>query len=256
MSEPGGEAMTLARLSKRLGHEFHDEDLLSRALTHPSYRNESPAIDRDNQRLEFLGDSVLGLVIAERLFRAIGEADEGRMTQLKALCVSEPTLAEVARRLRLGELVRLGRGERRKGGARLNSVLGDALEAVLGAVLLDGGYLVATKVITRIFQPELDAAIAAGRAGVRHPARISGGDGAVRNWKTPLQELLQDLGVAPPQYVVAATDGPAHLRVFTIDVQVEIDGQQYCASGIGSSKKSASHRAAKDLYETLAERQL
>ena len=164
-AETGRDAMTLDKLCERMGHDFYDMELLRRAITHPSYRNESSEVEKDNQRLEFLGDSVLGLVVAERLFRAIHGADEGHLTQLKAYCVSEPALAEVARRLRLGELLRLGRGERRKGGARLSSVLADAMEAVLGAVLIDGGYVAAAKVIGRVLQPELAAAVGAGLVG-------------------------------------------------------------------------------------------
>jgi len=251
LAGPPTSAQTLNRLCEILGHDFHDVELLRRAVTHRSYTNESADVATDNQRLEFLGDSVIGLVIAGRLFRAIPNAAEGLLTVLKARCVSEPALAEVARRIRLGEVLRLGRGERRRGGAALNSVLADALEAVIGAVFIDGGYLAASKVVSRIFKPELDATVHAGRAGERLEMRISGGRGTTGNWKTPLQELLQEHGRAHPDYTVVESEGPPHRRTFTVEVEATLGDKVVTARGEGSSKKAASHEAAKALYARL-----
>lgn len=244
-------AATVERLCERLGHTFYDPSLLRRALTHSSFRNEAADVARDNQRLEFLGDSVLGLVVADRLFRAVPGADEGNLTLLKARCVSEPALAEVARRIRLGEILRLGRGERRRGGSQLDSVLADAMEAVLGAVFIDGGYLAAQIAVARAFKPELDQAIASGRSGRREMARISGSSGATRNWKTPLQELMQEHGLSHPQYEVIRAEGPPHKRTFTIEVRASFEGRDFAGTGSGASKKTASHEAAKALHREL-----
>ena len=248
------EAPTLVRFCKRLGHEFFDEALLRRALTHRSFRNESADEAHDNERLEFLGDSVLGLVVAERLFRDLPDVNEGSLSRLKSNCVSEPALAEVARRIKLSTVLRLGRGERRQGGAKLDSVLADAMEAVLGAVLIDGGYVAAQKVISKAFQAELDGAVAAGRSGNREFARISGATGKLRNWKTPLQEMMQERGVGHPTYHVIDAEGPPHRRVFTVEARAELPDERVAASGQGNSKKTASHEAAKALFAALMER--
>ena len=181
----------------------------------------------------------------------LNTVEVGALTLLKARCVSEPALAEVARRLQLGEVLRLGRGERRRGGARLDSVLADAMEAVLGAIFIDGGYDAAHKAVGNAFVPELEDAITAGLTGRKDLSRISGGTGATRNWKTPLQELLQEHGMSHPNYVVVDSEGPPHRRIFTVQVEVEIEGQRLAGCGSGASKKFASHKAAKSLHGQL-----
>ena len=210
----------IALLEQRLGHSFADPRLLRRALTHSS-------ASADNyERLEFLGDAALGLVIGRLLFKAMPDATEQRLTLMRAHVVSAAALVEVARTLELGRFLVLGVGERRSGGAERSSILADALEAVLGAVLCDGGLNAATKCVRCLFANRL--------------ATAQGAD--LKDPKTRLQEHLQRIGLALPRYEIAAAGGLDHAPVYAVDCVVEALG--VCAKGVAGSRREAEKRAA------------
>ena len=217
-------APELAALCARLGHRFAREPLLEQALTHPSRANEDGSRDRGNERLEFLGDAVLGLVTAELLMSAHPDADEGALTHARADAVNQRALAARARSLGLQELVRLGRGERRQGGRTKDSILANAFEAVVGALFLDGGLEAARAFVARELGPELVE------------------PGGPRDAKTALQQRLQASGAALPQYAVIETLGPPHAREFRVEVRA---GETVLGSGSGASKRAAEQAAAR-----------
>jgi ribonuclease-3 len=210
--------------------------LLERALTHRSYAYENGGLPT-NERLEFLGDSVLGLVITTALFRNHPELPEGQLAKLRASVVNMRALAEVARRLGargIGPYLLLGKGEEATGGRNKASILADTLEALLGAVYIEHGLATATEVIHGLFDPVM--ADAAGR-------------GAALDWKTSLQELTAALGLGVPEYRIDEA-GPDHAKTFT--AWVVVAGQRY--GGIdGSSKKEAEQRAAEQAWRELSE---
>ena len=209
------------------GYTFRDPSLLETALTHSSYANEAGAAY--NERLEFLGDAVLGFISAEHLYKAHPNMPEGELTKLRAGYVCEQNLAAAARRLGLGELLRLGRGEKADGGNARNSLLADAFEAVLAAIYLDGG---------------LEPCRGMVRASVLSlpPA------GPVRDAKSRLQEVLQGQGKPGPEYRTVSESGPDHKKTFT--VEAVIDGRP-AARGTGRSKKQAEMEAAAFALERL-----
>lgn len=212
-----------AQLQKRLGHDFRDGDLLSRALTHGSATARSgPATSY--QRLEFLGDRVLGLAVATMLHRSFPKAEEGELARRLNQLVRKETCAEVARDLKLGDAIRLGESEAQTGGKRKMAILADVCEAVIAAVYLDGGLEAAQTLIERHWGP-----------------RMTGYNGPLRDAKTMLQEWAQGRGKAAPRYIMTERSGPDHAPSFT--VQVEIDGYQP-ATGTGGSKRLAEQRAA------------
>ena len=211
----------LAWARTRLNYEFADEDLLIQAITHRSYSNQN------NERLEFLGDSVLGHVIAEALFRREIQTDEGGLTRLRALLVRGKTLAEIARELGLGDIMRLGSGESRGGDHQRDSILADGLEALFGAVLLDGGIESARQVILHLYADRLDSLPAADE---------------LKDPKSRLQERLQGQGMPLPEYVVTSEAGPPHNRRF--EVLCKITELQIETSGAGSSRRMAEQQAA------------
>ncbi len=221
-----------ADLQQRLGHPFRDPALLAAALTHSSFANESrePA-PVDNERLEFLGDAVLGLAVGLRLFRDFPAAREGELSRLRAELVSAPRLAVVARALGLGECLRLGRGEARSGGRDKENLLADALEALIGAVFLDAGFAAAGSVVEKLFA-----------------AAVPGAEPALRDCKTALQELLQARRQRPA-YRLAESSGPDHRRSYRIEVLVE---EQVLGTGEGPTKKRAEQEAARRALESLA----
>lgn len=221
-------------LEERLGHAFADPSLLEQALTHRSYANESrDPVDADNERLEFLGDAVLDLAVGEALYRDRPDADEGELSRLRAELVSEPNLAEAAKALELGEWLRLGRGEARGGGRSRESILADALEAVIGAVFLDAGYAAARQAALRA----VHAPRAAGAAPVGH------------DFKSRLQELLQARQRSRPDYRLSAARGPDHQRSY--EVEVLVDGA-VLGRGAGSTKKRAEQLAARQALTAIA----
>ncbi|HEY0187189.1 MAG TPA: ribonuclease III [Cellulomonas sp.] len=219
-----------AQLAEKLGVHL-DPELLVLALTHRSFAHEAGGIPT-NERLEFLGDTVLGIVVTEELYRSHPTQSEGELAKMRAATVSQRALAEVARELDLGSYVLLGKGELATGGKGKDSILSDTLEALFGAIYLAHGLETSREVVLRLVGPTLTAAADLG-AGL--------------DWKTSLQELTAGLGLGAPGYQVTS-DGPDHARVFTADAVVagEVRG-----SGTGSAKKLAEQRAAARAYDTL-----
>jgi ribonuclease III len=218
-------------LAAALGHECADPALLTEALTHRSHGG------RNNERLEFLGDAVLSFVVAELLFREFPAADEGELSRYRASLVSGEVLGAIALDLGLGDHVRLGEGELKSGGFRRKSILADALEAVLGAIYLDGGIEAATAVAERLLRPRLEALPEA--ALLKDP-------------KTRLQERLQAAGLPLPVYVVTDTRGEPHRQTFRVCCESAALGLKAEAEGL--SRRRAEQEAARlmlELYETL-----
>lgn len=222
----------LRTLEQRLGYAFRRPELLERALVHRSYAHEQ-AVGGSYERLEFLGDAVLGLVAAGWLFERNPELTEGRLSKLKSRLVSRPTLAAAAERLELGSLLRLGVGEERSGGRAKASLLADAMEAVLGAVFLDRGFEAARRVAVPLLES------------------VSGelADQRTSDPKTRLQELAQAEGLELPQYLVVEEEGPDHRKRFTVACRVA--GRE-AGRGEGGSKKLAEQRAAAAALAELA----
>ena len=216
-------------LSKKLDHVFTDEALLRTALTHSSYANEHHC--ESNERLEFVGDSVLGMVVADRLYRRFPGLSEGRMTRLRAELVCERSLFEVASGLGLGGHLLLGRGEETSGGRSRHSILADCVEAVIAAIYLDGGLERARSFI--------DAHIL---------SKLSDADGASHDYKTELQERIQQTPGRAVSYELAGESGPDHAKRFTAAVLI---GGRRAGSGEGRSKKEAEQMAAKAALEDL-----
>ena len=222
-------------LSRALGIRLDDAALCELALTHRSYAFEQGIVET-NERLEFLGDSVLGLVVTDMAFTAYPELPEGQLAKLRAAIVNMHALADVARGLGIGELVLLGRGEETSGGRDKASILADALEAIFGAAYLDRGLAAATELIERLFRPRMEAYVR--------------GEGD-RDFKTILQELSsQRLRELPSYHVDEA--GPDHEKEFTAVVSVA--GEQL-GTGAGRTKKEAEQRAAREAYEALRARE-
>jgi ribonuclease-3 len=219
-----------SELLKKLGVHL-DPQLLVLSLTHRSFAHEAGGIPT-NERLEFLGDSVLGLVAAEALYLEYPERPEGDLAKMRAATVSQRPLAKIARRLELGQYILLGKGETRTGGRDKDSILSDTVEALIGAVYLTHGLEVAQKFVHSLIDDILHEAADLG-AGL--------------DWKTSLQEICARLGFEAPVYENAG-DGPDHARTFTSTVIV--DGKAY-GTGTGSAKKHAEQEAAENAYRTL-----
>lgn len=219
-------AEQFARLTARLGYEFRDPRLLRTALTHPSAMHDHPSLREHNQRLEFLGDSVLELILSRALFDRLPKVDEGPLTKTRAGLVNRRTLAVHARTLALGEHLILSRSEELNGGRQRLSSLADAFEAVVGAVFLDGGFPAAERLVLECFADEL--ANVDPSAGIENP-------------KGELQELLQATSALPPDYMLLAATGPDHDRIFECTVH---HGGRELARGTGRSKKAAEAEAA------------
>ncbi|MBN9416712.1 MAG: ribonuclease III [Candidatus Eremiobacteraeota bacterium] len=210
------------RLQDRLQYHFQDQSLLGQALRHESYAQESE--ESSQERLEFLGDSILGAVVAGFLFRHYSELPEGRLAQMKASLVSTEQLAEKARQLELGDFVELGRGQQQEGNRQRANLLADTLEALFGAVYLEAGFDTVEGLILRLFEPELKAA----------------GEWR-KDYKSSLQEEAQRLFQELPEYQVLEEIGPPHDRTFV--VQVSLQGR-VCGQGSGRSKRDAGQKAA------------
>ncbi|ATI40864.1 ribonuclease III [Pacificitalea manganoxidans] len=212
----------------RLGHRFTRPELLSRALTHPSIATETRP---SNQRMEFLGDRVLNLVMAEALYTADRYADEGQLAPRYNVLVRKETCADVARDIDLGAVLRLGRSEMMTGGRRKQALLGDAMEAVIAALYLDAGLDIAREIILRLWGERIDTA-----------------EARARDAKTALQEWAQGRGMAPPRYVETGRSGPDHAPVFTISARLDNGAE---ASASANSKRQAEQAAAADLLARL-----
>ena len=220
------------RLEAALGTGI-DRELLERALTHRSYAYEHGGLPT-NERLEFLGDSVLGVIVTETLYLTHPDLSEGHLAKLRAAVVNARALAGVGRKIRLGTYVKLGRGEDTTGGRDKASILSDTVEAVIGAIHLSGGLESSAQVVHLLFDPLLEAASALG-AGL--------------DWKTSLQELSAEHGLGVPEYLIA-DEGPDHMKTFTAQVRV---GDGLYGNGVGRSKKEAEQAAAETAYGELAE---
>jgi len=218
----------LKRLERKIGHTFVDEDLLKRAITHRS------AGSRHNERLEFLGDSILSLVIAEALYHRFPDVSEGDMSRMRATLVREKTLAELAREFDLGEYLILGPGELKSGGFRRESILADTVEALIGAIFLDVGIEQIRTLLLQWYASRLDEI----RPGADQ-----------KDPKTRLQELLQGKRKPLPSYAVVKVKGEAHNQEFT--VQCEIEGVDVTVVGVGSSRRKAEQAAAEKALEQL-----
>jgi len=218
----------LDHLERALGYRFEDRSLLERALAHRSVGR------ANNERLEFLGDSALNHQVAERLFHHFPDADEGELSRMRAALVRGDTLAAVARQLGVGDHLRLGPGERKSGGRRRASILADALEALVGAVLLDGGPEACAALVDRLLGEQLAELEAAG---------------ARKDPKTRLQEYLQGRGLPLPAYELVAVTGSEHAREFQVACRLETPPGE--ASGSGSSRRRAEQAAARAVLETL-----
>ncbi|MEU2620175.1 ribonuclease III [Streptomyces sp. NPDC007157] len=217
-------------LEGRLGYKL-ESALLVRALTHRSYAYENGGLPT-NERLEFLGDSVLGLVVTDTLYKTHPDLPEGQLAKLRAAVVNSRALAEVGRGLDLGSFIRLGRGEEGTGGRDKASILADTLEAVIGAVYLDQGLDSASELVHRLFDPLIDR---------------SSNLGAGLDWKTSLQELTATEGLGVPEYLVTET-GPDHEKTFTAAARV--GGVSY-GTGTGRSKKEAEQQAAESAWRAI-----
>ncbi|MFK5925291.1 MAG: ribonuclease III [Desulfuromusa sp.] len=213
-------------LEKTIGYIFTDRQLLLQALTHKSFSNEHPEFVLHNERLEFLGDAVLELAISDWVFSRYPDIPEGGLTRIRAEVVSEKGLFEIARKLQIGTGLRLGKGEQRSGGSEKPSLLADALEALLGAIYLDGGFAAASSVITKAF-----CAVIEKSALLRYGS----------DYKTCLQERLQAQYGALPEYILAQVSGPDHERIFSIEARYS---GKLLGKGSGSSKKNAEQKAA------------
>ena len=224
-----------AELQQCLGHQFRDENLLRLALTHPSVAHESGVASEHNQRLEFLGDAVLQLVLTQRLYENFPAFDEGELTKARAKLVNRGTLADHARTLNLGAHLILSRGEETSGGRERASALADSFESLLGAIFLDGGFDAAREFILREFK--IDFGALAGSAGIDNP-------------KGELQELLQSRSPDAPEYETVSATGPDHDRMFECVVRHE--GVEL-ARGRGKSKKAAESGAALAALKKLRE---
>ncbi|HEX3611892.1 MAG TPA: ribonuclease III [Sporichthyaceae bacterium] len=227
---PSDAGESLVKLEDRLGVSI-DAGLLERALTHRSYAYENGGLPT-NERLEFLGDSVLGLVVTDALFHRHPDLPEGQLAKLRAAVVNMRALADVGRALELGEFLRLGRGEEGTGGRDKSSILADTLEALIGAVYVDRGLTEASTLVRRLFDPLIESS-----------ARL----GAGLDWKTSLQELTATVGIGVPEYAVTES-GPDHEKTFQATARV---GGADFGVGRGRSKKEAEQQAAEAAWTTL-----
>ncbi len=220
-------------LERIIGYRFKDRKLLGRALNHSSYVKEHGQNSlNDNERLEFLGDAFLDAIIGEALYRKLEKAEEGKLTKARASIVCEKSLAEAARTISLGNYMRFSIGEEKSGGRDRDSILADAMEAMIGAIYLDGGYEEVRDFVLRMFDQVLRDA---------ERGKLSNQD-----YKSELQEQLQAQGILDIRYVTEREDGPDHDKTFS--VRLDVCGKA-TGTGIGKSKKVAEQNAAKDALE-------
>jgi len=227
--------VTLSTLQQTLGISFNDLSLLEQAMVHSSYVNENPdSISISNERLEFLGDAVLGLVIAEKLYLGYPQFSEGEMTKLRSALVSREALARTARNISLGNYLYLGKGEETSGGRNKPTNLAGALETVIAAVFLDQGLAIVRDFILRLLNKELQKVVS---------------QGIKTDYKSQLQELIQSRQQQTPTYYLVEAVGPAHNRRFTVEVRVD---NTVLGRGSSKSKKAAETEAARLALERLS----
>ena len=224
--------MNSAGFQRKIGYNFNDKTLLLKALTHSSYINEKgEGCDKNNERLEFLGDAFLDAIISEELYKRLDRIEEGRLTKLRALIVCEKALARHGRLAGIGECLLLGKGEEYAGGREKDSILADALEAVIGAIVLDGGYNAARGVAAKLFESWIDDAVS---------GKLE------KDYKTALQEALHSRGESTISYMIEKEEGPDHDKTFYIDLFCR---DRLLGKGRGKSKKEAEQDAAKKALE-------
>ncbi len=219
-------------LQKNLGYNFKNKDLLITALTHSSYANENGDYSMCNERMEFLGDSVLSLIVSEYIFKNLPDQPEGKLTKLRASLVCEKTLCGFSNQLKLGEYLRLGHGEIQNKGNERPSILADAFEAVLAALYLDGGRKAAEDFVLPLILTKIDDT----------------SDDTYRDYKTLLQEVVQKNPEERLTYRLAAESGPDHDKLFTAEVFIN---SNLIGTGTGHSKKKAEQQAAKQALELM-----
>jgi ribonuclease-3 len=231
---PVSSSKNLETLEERLAYSFRDRELLAEALTHRSYQHENPGLASScNERLEFIGDSVLGLVVVEYLFLSRRDLSESEMSEIKSYIVRGSLLSEVATDLSLGRYVKLGRGEEETGGRTKKSILANTMEAVFGAVYLDGGYDAARHLVLALLRERILDAMSSGQ---------------YHNYKTELQEESQMRFGLLPEYRIVSQEGEEHRKTFT--AEVFIAGKRY-GKGTGRNKKEAQTAAAKEAMDRL-----
>jgi ribonuclease-3 len=228
------EVNNVALLENTIRYAFENKDILLEALTHKSFSNEqNDPSARDNERLEFLGDAVLGVVVSHYVFRTFPKLSEGELTRIRSEVVSEKGLAVIGKGLDLGKFMRLGRGEERSGGRRKSSLLANTMEALIGAVFIDSGFENVRRVIENLFADS-----------IRHAARRKAGV----DYKTRLQERLQARYGDVPQYVLIHAEGPPHQRSYTVEARFR---DSCIGQGQGRSKKTAEQAAARQALERM-----
>lgn len=225
----------LKKLQQTIGYSFNQVKLLVTALTHSSFANERQDVSEHNERLEFLGDAVLELCVSEELYTRFPKSSEGELTKKRARLVSEPSLAPLARQLELDRYVLLGKGEENQGGRQRDALLADVLEAVLGAVYLDGGLTAAHQCVLGIFE---------------NMWTVPSGSPKSRDYKSRLQEMTQGMFKERPVYSLVSTSGPEHAKTFTVEVTLP-SGAVLSANGssVKRAEQKAAHKAVKLLQE-------
>lgn len=223
----------MTQLEKNIGYSFKNKALLTQALSHSSYANEKKGISGSNERLEFLGDSVLSVIVSEYIYQYFPDLPEGELTKIRAALVCEGSLCTFSKELNMGEALLLGKGEQQNGGRTRASILADAFEAVLAAIYLDGGMEPARRHVLRFIEREIQA----------HHEHFA-------DYKTVLQEIIQRNPEEELAYVLAGESGPDHNKTFTVNVMLN---SNIIGTGTGHSKKQAEQLAAKQALELMGE---
>jgi len=227
--------MTITALEKKLNYKFKNRAWLEQALVHSSYAHEHPELgQQDNELLEFLGDSVVGLILADFLFKSYPGLSEGQLSKLKSTLVSTNSLAALGRKLGLNKLIRLGKGEEKNGGRKKKSILAGALEALIGAIYVDSDYQTASLVLCSLIR--------------KYFKNLPPANFKINNFKSALQEYFNQHQLPSPVYRTVSESGPEHEKVFTIAVS---SGQEILARAKGPSKKSAEQKAAQKALKKL-----
>lgn len=230
----GNRNLDISEFQKIIGVEFENISLLDKALTHSSYANQfGLKYDEHNERLEFLGDSILSMVISEHLYKKYKNKQEGKLTRIRAAVVCEPSLADISRSLKVNKYIRIGKGEELSGGRDKDSLLADACEAIIAAIYLDRGIEEARKFILKNLEPKIESI---------------GENYNYRDFKSRLQEYVQKSLLVPIRYSVAKEYGPPHAKTFEVEVFLD---EKSSGRGSGKSKKEAEQGAAKDALANM-----
>lgn len=222
----------IRQLEEEIGYRFRDKALLKNAVTHSSYIKGHSTEEHSNERLEFLGDAFFDAIIGEELYKIFPQKEEGFLSRVRASLVCEKSLAKAARRHRIGQYIRMGKGEEKSGGRNRESILADTMEAIIGAIYLDGGFEAVRKWVLDIFSEAINDAV--------HGKYI------ITDYKTALQEKLQHEGITDIKYMLLKEIGPDHDKTF--EVQLMVNGKPE-STGVGKSKKQAEQRAAEAMIE-------